>query len=174
MFSLETSFLGNQNLFLCYPFLALCFCFHSLYFPDLLLLFISLLGLFLSLLVDPCPHLQSFFLDHHFQWWRLLGNFGLDLWWFRYMDNYFCLMGSHIRMSLLLSFLPPLHFHWCHHRAHLRLLKIFHILHFLSRFLCLWLGYLGSPQNWIHLGHLWILLLSAKIVYSGYYLIIYR
>ena len=147
MFSLQTSFRSAQLLLLCCPFLDLCLCFHAPYFPDLLLLFLSHLDLFLYLMVAICPHIQSFFLSDHFQWWRLLGHFGPDFWWCCYLNNSPCLMGAHLHMSLLWWFLHLLHFQRCHHHARFHVLKVFPIIHFVSRRLCLWLGYLGSTQK---------------------------
>ena len=136
------------NPFSCVGTSFLCVCvFHATYFPDLLLIFLSRLDLFISLLVASCPHLWSLFLGRHFQWWCLLDNFGLGFLWCCYLDHTTCLMGDHLHMSLLWCFLCLLRFQWCHHRDRLHVLNMFHLIHFVSRCLCLRFRSLGSTQK---------------------------
>ena len=87
------------------------------------------------------------FLGLHFQWWRLLGHFGIDFRWYSYLDHSPCMMGAHLHMSLLQWFIHLLNFQWFHHRARLHVLKIFHLLQFVYCCICLLLGYMGSNEK---------------------------
>ena len=79
--------------------------------------------------------LSSYILASYWSCWSLLLMIFL-------LGSFPCLMGARLNMYLLWCFLPLIIFQWCHHHSRLHVLKLSRILRFVSRHLCLWLGYL--------------------------------
>ena len=64
--------------------------------------YISLSSWFVSVSSGCCISSSSIiFLGRSFQWWNILGDFGIYFWWCHYLDHSPCLVGSHLHMSIL-------------------------------------------------------------------------